>query len=141
MRLASVSEGARGSAGVGALTLSSAAGVVSTIDFSGSASILQFSGFAQTTNGSILNITNWGGNLAGNGAEQLLFSGSAASFTSTFGQNEIQFGGISGYNILDSGAFFEIVPVPEPSTWVAGILTLLAIGWPQRRRLRGLIAK
>lgn len=29
-----------------------------------------------------------------------------------------------------------VVPVPEPATWAAGILTLLALAWTQRRRCR-----
>jgi hypothetical protein len=31
---------------------------------------------------------------------------------------------------------FEIVAVPEPSTWFAAVLTLVAIGFSQRKRLR-----
>ncbi len=27
-------------------------------------------------------------------------------------------------------------PVPEPSTWAAGLLTVLALGWSVRGRLR-----
>jgi len=30
-----------------------------------------------------------------------------------------------------------MTPVPEPSTWVAGALALLAVGYTQRRRFLG----
>lgn len=35
----------------------------------------------------------------------------------------------------------EVTAVPEPSTWVGAALALAAIGFTQRRRLRGLIAR
>ena len=34
------------------------------------------------------------------------------------------------------GNMFEIVAVPEPGTWFAAVLTLVAIGFSQRKRLR-----
>jgi autotransporter-associated beta strand protein len=44
--------------------------------------------------------------------------------TGTYGADQI---------LLASG-FYEIVPVPEPSTWVGGALALLAVAYTQRRR-------
>jgi hypothetical protein len=35
----------------------------------------------------------------------------------------------------------EVVPVPEPSTWLGAALALGAIGFTQRRRLRDLLAR
>ena len=32
----------------------------------------------------------------------------------------------------------ELVPVPEPSTWAAGILAFCAVGYTQRRRFQRL---
>ena len=109
----------------------------------GTSGILNFNGFAQTTNGSILNITNWVGTLAslgGGGAEQLLFVGSASTFSSTFTQSEIQFDGVAGYALVDHTTWFKVTPVPEPSTWIAGGLAVFALGFMQRRRLAKLAA-
>jgi hypothetical protein len=33
-----------------------------------------------------------------------------------------------------------LAPVPEPSTWVGGVLAIAGLGFTQRRRLRKLIA-
>ncbi len=48
----------------------------------------------------------------------------------------------NGYNFTvhyDTGAGnFDLVAVPEPSTWAAGGLTLVAVAFTQRRRLRGI---
>ena len=35
----------------------------------------------------------------------------------------------------------EVTAVPEPGTWIGGALALAAIGFTQRRRIRGLIAR
>jgi hypothetical protein len=49
------------------------------------------------------------------------------------------FNGLGAQEIMLDSGFFEVTAVPEPSTWVAGFLTLGVIGFTQRRRLRKLI--
>jgi autotransporter-associated beta strand protein len=64
------------------------------------------------------------------------------TYTGTLGGNTFDtvVGLPSGY-MLDYGTVGEIdlVPVPEPGTWAAAFLAAGAIGWGQRRRLRGLV--
>jgi len=46
---------------------------------------------------------------------------------------------VNGYNFTAhydvAGGNFDLVAIPEPSTWVAAALTLLAIGYTQRRKV------
>jgi len=47
----------------------------------------------------------------------------------------------NGTTLLSTGVWAttldgEVVPVPEPITWLAGALVFGALGWMQRRRLR-----
>ena len=47
--------------------------------------------------------------------------------------------GINVGQIMLDGGFYEVgvlTPVPEPSTWLAGALALLAVGYTQRRRFQ-----
>jgi hypothetical protein len=57
----------------------------------------------------------------------------------------IQFYSGTGTGAYPLGAFIlptgEVVPVPEPSTWIGAGLAVAAIVFTQRRKLRGLIAK
>ena len=39
-----------------------------------------------------------------------------------------------GATIFEYGGTYELVPVPEPSTWAAAALALAAIVWTQRQR-------
>ena len=84
----------------------------------------------------ILSIVDWNGiaNL-GNGPERLLFAGTTTDFTSLFNQADVSFSGFpAGYNAVQFSGFYEIVPVPEPSS-VATVLGLLGlIGWRERRK-------
>ena len=52
---------------------------------------------------------------------------------------------VNGYNFTahyDTAAGnFDLVAIPEPSTWVAATLTLLAIGFTQRRKVMAALAK
>jgi hypothetical protein len=45
----------------------------------------------------------------------------------------------NGAMIIPYGNMFEMVPVPEPGTYAAGMLALLAVGWTQRKRLASLL--
>jgi len=51
----------------------------------------------------------------------------------------------NGYNFTahydTAGGNFDLIAIPEPSTWVAAALTLLAIGYTQRRKLIAALTK
>ena len=131
------SEGAAGTNGLGALTLSA----TSTIDFgSGSSSVIQFAGLDGHTTGAILQITNWEGVPTGGSGDRLLFAGSSSAFKTLFADPaDVTFNGIAGYSTVDYVGFYEVVPVPEPGTWAAGLLSFGALGYSQRRRLKGVV--
>lgn len=139
LNLNGFSEGTAGSggAGLGALTLSAN----STINFgTGSTSILHFAGLGTHTTGTVLQITNWSGvaNTGGSG-DRLLFTGSVSDFTSRYTQSDVSFNGLTGYQAVEFGEFYEVTAVPEPSTYASGLLTLAAIALVKRRHLRGFI--
>ena len=128
------SEGTTSVTGVGGLTLTATG---SHIDFgTGAVGVLTFSGFTPGAN--TLVIDNWTGtvNTVGNGStDRLIFkedqSGNLANFWFT--------GYAPGATEFDVNGFFEVTPVavPEPSTYIAALLALGALGYHQRRRLRG----
>lgn len=129
---------------LGTLTLSSN----STIDFGNASSgglDFAFSGWvAHTSGASTLTIANWNGNFGALGTDnthdRLLFTGTASDFELQFGQNDIAFSGFGpGYDAIQFGGQFEIVPVPEPSaTALLGAMALVGfIGFRERRRLFG----
>lgn len=134
-------EGTTTAVGIGALTLSSS----SVIDLSGTNTLHFADSHSQAWSGT-LSIWNWNGTpIVGGGLEQLLFgSGNTALTQSQL--NEISFYSDSGSTFLGTAMFAtvnglngEIVPVPEPSTWIAGTLAVLALAYSQRRRFaRGL---
>lgn len=137
LNLGGHSEGAVGTNGVGALTLTA----TSTLDFgpTGSSNLIEFGGVGTHTPGSVLLVTEWEGTLGtANGTDRLLFAGTSTAFTSIYSQSEVSFNGASGYGVTDFGNYFEVFgggsPVPEPATWAAGFLTLAAAGWKLRRR-------
>jgi autotransporter-associated beta strand protein len=133
-------EGAAGSTGVGALTLTA----TSTIDFAVGAtnSIVQFSGLGTHTAGTLLQIANWNGiPNTGIGTERLLFAGATGSFTSLYGQSDVTFNGVAGYTALQFPGYYEITAVPEPSTWFAASFAFVTAGFHQRRRLRQLLQR
>lgn len=134
--------GSGGSAGIGALTLAGTSGLPVTIDFGGQGSTLAFSSLDVTSKGSYVNILNWTG-LAGTDTgsatnDRLLFA-SDPGFTQTdlAHFNFSGFGG--GATEISYGGMYEIVPVPEPSTWGAGFLAVGAIGLSQRGRFLKLV--
>lgn len=47
----------------------------------------------------------------------------------------------AGYELVYHATDLQLVPIPEPATWIGGALMLGAIGFTQRRRLRQLIAR
>lgn len=131
-----LSEGSTATAGVGALTLQNN----SFIDLGAGASILHFadSSGATWTASRVLEIDNWTGSPIGGGTDQLIFGTTSGGLTA--GQiAEVQFLNPSGFAAGTYGAMIlangEVVPIPEPSTWVAGGLTLIALFATQRKRL------
>ena len=128
------SEGTASSVGIGALTLTATG---SHIDFgSGTVGILTFASF--TANSNTLNIDNWTGtaNTVGSAStDRLIFDSDQSSNLNNFwftgyapGASEFSLG----------GGYYEVVPtvVPEPSTYVAGILGFLVIASTQIKRCR-----
>ena len=118
------SEGSASTPGMGALTLTASG---SQIDFgTGTVGILTFDSYNPATY-SVM-IANWTGtpNLVGNGsADRLIFasdqSTNLGSFVfSGYGPGAVEFNLGNGY--------YEITPVPETSTWLAGALTLGVLG-------------
>lgn len=122
--------------GLGALTLTAN----STLDFgsgTGGVGTLVFSSF--TPNGNVLNIVNYTNTTASfplvsgvDGTDdRLIFS-----TDQTANLVDFSFGGTSAEEIALGGGFFEIVPIPEPGTWLAGALGLVGVIAFSRRRFR-----
>ncbi|MGI9087273.1 MAG: hypothetical protein ACR2HH_05965 [Chthoniobacterales bacterium] len=134
----SAATGVGGAGGaVGALTLTMNAN--SVVDFTnGSGSKLVFQNFSLAS-GTAITIAHWTGTANINGSDQLLFASNPGytladlanvQFTTDAGTNFAR-----GAQLINFNGYSELVPVPEPSTWAAGILTVLALGYTQRRRL------
>ena len=138
-----VSEGTTTTVGLGALTLTSN----SVIDLAGTTNVLHFANSStQTwTGGTTLSIYNYSGvAYTGNGSEQLLFGTDTTGLTATQLSQISFYSGGAGSTFLGTGGWAldgdgEVVPVPEPSTWAAGLLTVLTIGYTQRRRIAKLL--
>ncbi len=112
----------------------------STIDMgsaAGDGSILQFSdseGIAWDGSSQLI-IENWNGDFEGGGLDQILFADA--------GLSETQLGQIIFRNPAGQTGDFaaqwrgnEIVPVPEPSTYIGGALLLLGCVYRERKRIR-----
>jgi autotransporter-associated beta strand protein len=131
------SEGTAGSAGtstlgLGALTLTATG---STIDFgTGTVGALSFASLNAAT--FTLTISNWTGtaNTIGNAStDRLIFNSDQTSNLSSF--NFTGFGP-GAVEFALGGGFFEVDPVPEPSTWCAAALAAVVIGSQLRHRIR-----
>ncbi|HCR36666.1 MAG TPA: hypothetical protein DIU37_00790, partial [Opitutae bacterium] len=89
------------------------------------------------TSGKKLIIEDWDGSFSGGGRNQLFF-GSNSSGLSTGQLAQVTFlnpNGLGGFwdaKLLSTG---ELVPVPEPSTWIFGSLALVILAYVERRRL------
>jgi fibronectin-binding autotransporter adhesin len=148
-----LSEGARptnsgatnGAAGMGALTLQSTSSVSrAMIDFltGANGSTLAFSSLVGG-NGAFLDIKNWTGTPftddSSTGNDRLLFGidpGLTAAQLANVRFFDDSGAFIGAGEIIGYGNMFELVAVPEPSTWLAAALALGAIGFSQRKRLR-----
>jgi autotransporter-associated beta strand protein len=132
-----------GVVGMGALTLqNTATGSRAVIDFtSGNSSALVFNSLSGAS-GAFVNILNWTGvaNMDSGAPtnDRLLFAVDPSLTTTDLANwtffNDSGTAFATGATVIPFGNEFEIVPVPEPSTWIGGALALLAVGWTQRKR-------
>jgi fibronectin-binding autotransporter adhesin len=131
------SEGTASSVGLGALTLAVAG---STIDFgTGTVGVLSFASLNAAT--FTLTIDNWTGtaNTVGNAStDRLVFNSDQASNLNNFNFTGFAPGAVE---FALAGGFFEIDPVPEPSTWCAAALAAAMIAFQLRHRVRAAIRK
>ena len=121
-------------AGIGALTLQAS----SIINMGSGSSIIAFADSHLASWTGTLKIYNWSGTQSGGGTDQLYFGSDATGLTA--GQlSEINIYSDSGTTLLGVATILadgEIVPVPEPSTYLAAALAVLATFYFQRRRIR-----
>ena len=128
-------EGAASSPGVGALTLQ--ANSVLDLSTTGSLIALANSQSSTWTAGTRLSIYDYTP-----GSDNVYFGSDATGLTAAQ-LSQIEFfsgagtGDLGSAQILSTG---EIVPVPEPATWAAGIMMVGSVAFSQRRRLRALCA-
>jgi autotransporter-associated beta strand protein len=137
-----------GVAGLGALTLQNTSSTSrAVIDFtSGTGSSAVFGSLVDAA-GAFVNVLNWTGLLAtDNGAttnDRLLFAADPGLTTAQLANwtffNDSGVAYANGAMIIPYGNMFEMVPVPEPGTYAAGMLALLAVSWTQRKRLASLL--
>lgn len=132
----SFSEGTASSVGIGALTLTASG---SHIDFgTGAVGVLSFASF--NPGSYTLTIDNWIGaaNTVGSASTDRLV------FASDQTVNLVDFS-FTGYapgavEFALGGGFYEVVPaIPEPSTYIAGILALATLVYHERRNIRRLV--
>jgi autotransporter-associated beta strand protein len=126
------------SVGLGALTLTASN---STLDFgTGGVGTLTFGSFDEVASGAlVLNILNYstvadaGTQTSGTDGvdDRLIFNESQSGNLANF-----SFGGLSASQIDLGDGFYELTPVPEPSTWGAAGLALVAMACTQRKRFR-----
>ena len=130
---------------MGALTLAStSSGSRATIDFltGANGSTLAFSGLIGG-NGAFLDIKDWTGtpftDNSATGNDRLLFGvdpGLTAAQLANVRFFDDSGAFIGGGEIIGYGNMFELVAIPEPSTWLAAALALGVIGFSQRKRVR-----
>ena len=124
------SEGSASTPGMGALTLTAAG---SQIDFgNGTVGVLTFNSFNPGTYA--LMIANWTGtaNTVGNGStDRLIFASDQSANLGSFAFNGYGPGAVE-FNL--GNGYYEVTPVPETSTWLAGAFTLGALGLHLIRR-------
>ena len=127
----------------GALTLTS--GSIFHFDASGTSTTTwdQVSANGATLAGSTLQLTIAAGLNFTAGAQYRLIDNTSLNGISGAFAGIVQGGtyNLSGYNFVASytggtGNDFVLTAVPEPSTWAAGALSLLFVGFTQRRRMQ-----
>jgi hypothetical protein len=126
------SEGSESTPGVGALTLTASG---SHIDFgNGIVGVLTFAAF--TPGAFTLTIDNWTGigkTLGSVSTDRLIFASDQSANLDSF----LFTGFAAGAFQFDlGGGFWEVTPVPEPSTWAGAGLAIIVVGWYLVRRRR-----
>jgi fibronectin-binding autotransporter adhesin len=125
-------------AGIGAVTLQSS----SIIDMASGTSILAFANSSANSvawgTGRSLDIWNWTGTpLTGGGTDRLYFGNDATGLTASQ-LLEIHFYTGAGTGLYGDPTLIladgEVVPVPEPSTWIGSALACAGLVFMQRRR-------
>ncbi len=108
----------------------------SIIDFGSGASILTFANFSATP-GTSLTIQNWTGvHHTPGGTDQLIFTGTGLPAAGIYYDSLFNFSGHPvGYRVIAVSGGFEVVPIPEPSTYAAlCLIAILAAAIEIRRR-------
>jgi autotransporter-associated beta strand protein len=114
----------------------------SMIDFGlgGAATALTFSGDGGASWGKVLSIWNWGGGTWAAGVNNTLtfsaFSGANLANVQFYSDNGITPIGVGG-GFLGGASSGNLIPVPEPTAALAGILLLASIAWRERRGNKG----
>jgi fibronectin-binding autotransporter adhesin len=131
-----------GVAGMGALTLqTTSATSMAVIDFTnGNSSSLVFSSLSGGS-GAFVNVLNWTGtantDLGTATNDRLLFAADPGLTLTDLANwqffNDSGTAFAVGGTIIPYGNQFELVPVPEPSTWTGAALALGAVGWMGRK--------
>ena len=124
--------------GIGALTLQPNATIALAGANGGSELVVPTSNFIS---GTVANIVQWTGTAAADGSDRLLFGTNPKLITDDVRFR--QFADDAGANfatdastlLYDESYEFVSAPVPEPATWAAAAMTLLAVAVSQRRRL------
>jgi fibronectin-binding autotransporter adhesin len=143
--------GSGGSAGMGALTLqSTSSSAYASINFGSGAlgSSLVFSSLSNTAP-TFVDIFNWTGTpRTDNGAtgnDRLLFADTTNLTTTNLANwrwytDDSATAFMTGATVISYGDMYEVVPIPEPSTYIIGALAVSAIVWMRRKQMRRLLA-
>jgi hypothetical protein len=129
-----------GTLNTGALTLNPTS--LSNFDVSGVSNYDRLLSSSSLTLGGTLDLNIASGLNFSSGQILNLFSGTSRSGTFT-GIADGQVVSFDGYSFTAdyTSTGFDLVAVPEPSTWAAGLLALAAVGFTQRKRLGVALAR
>jgi fibronectin-binding autotransporter adhesin len=119
----------------GALTLQS--GSFSIFDVSGTTNYDRIISGGTLTLGGTLDLNIASGVTFTSGQTLTLLSGTSQTGTFSNIVDDMTYT-FDGYEFVANytGSGFTLTPVPEPSTWAAAALALIAVGWTQRSRFR-----
>lgn len=120
------------------ITLAGANGENATVDLgtSDNVSLIFNASPVQLNDGSTITFSNWSGSFSGGGDDQILFAGDPSEFSSVLSQSEVIFDGFgAGYNLIDFGGTYEVVAVPEPTTYALLFASGALLYALRRRRL------
>ena len=119
-------------------TLSLSASSTGIIDLGTNSTIWTFANSSAQTWGGVLQVWNWSGNVAVGGGTDQLFFGNTSSGLTLAQASQVEFFSDGGTTSLGTGILLptgELVPVPEPSAWLAvGGIALIIFQRESRRR-------